>query len=337
MTTSRRWTAREIARTMAAGTKSTARNSGGSWICRCPAHNDIGESLSCRDQTHRDGNPVVLFNCFAGCDFVSIVRSLRGYGIDIPPSKPRRKDWKAPPPPEKPVPIVEPVKEYRYAPERAGEKPFAKEMLKGKIAESITDIYDWYDDEGRLVFHTVRVVEYGVKKVMPVTPCTDLKTGQMVWRMQGPEGPRPLYNTQNDTGQPVILAVEGEKTAKAAIAIFGRQNVWVTTTHGGSKSAAYADWKRVSGRKVVIAHDIDQAGLAYAAVVAENSRLAGAASLHLWTIPTSHIVRKGRIVARDHAAKKGYDLADAREDGWTLGHLIARQTPWHGPEITPIP
>lgn len=337
MDTVRRWSAQEIARHMARSTGSSARKSSGSWICRCPAHNDVGESLSCRDIVDKSGMQVVLFNCFASCDFISIVRALRGLGIDIPPSNPRKKEWKAAPPPAKPAPIPEVVKEYRYAPERAAERAFTPDEIGGRIAKNIRNIYDWHDDAGQLVFHTIRVVENGTKKVMPVTPCTHLATGKMAWRMQGPDGPRPLYNTLEDRGQKVVLAVEGEKTANAARAIFARQDVWITTTHGGSKSAYLADWTRLKGRKLVIAHDIDQSGLSYAAVVAENARTVGADAIHLWTIPTSHIVRKGHRILREGHAKKGYDLADAREEGWTLAHLTACQTPWHGPELVAIP
>lgn len=336
----RRWTAQEIARAMAGATRSTARSSGGSWICRCPAHNDVGESLSCKDFVDRGGEQKVLFNCFAGCTFVDIVRGLRGFGIDIPPSRPRNKDWKRAPLPAnaKPIEIKEAPKEWLYAPERASERPFTPDQISGTAGRNIRVVYDWHDEAGRLVFHTVRIVELnGTKKVLPVTPCTHATTGEFGWRMLGPDGIRPIYNTLEDTGQPTVLVVEGEKTADAARALFTGQPVWVTTSHGGSKSAYLADWSRLRGRKVVISHDLDASGLAYAAVITENARAVDARSVHLWTIPTSHVVRKGRLMQREDVPKKGYDLADSKEEGWTFSLLVTRQAPWHGPEIVAVP
>lgn len=44
----------------------------GSGMCRCPAHNDHGPSLSVRV-----GRKTLLFTCFAGCDRLDVLRAIR--------------------------------------------------------------------------------------------------------------------------------------------------------------------------------------------------------------------------------------------------------------------
>lgn len=329
----RRWTAREVANTMAQSTGKRSRQSGGSWVCYCPAHKKE-DALSCRDTTDKDGNAIILFNCFAKCDFISIVRGLREHGIDIPPTKPRKKGWVAAPATAPAVVAPPKPDEYVYAPERAGERPFQKNEI-AKIASTLTTIYNWYDDHGRIVFHSVRIVNrFGRKKVLPVTPWTEIATGKLHWLLKGPVGPQPLYNTPADKGQATVLVVEGEKTANAAIRLMSGTEIWVTTTHGGTSAPARTLWTRLRGRKVIIAHDLDPAGLTYAAAVTAAARENDAASVHLWTVPTSHIVEGGCLTPRSTPYKKGYDLADSIEDGWTLSRLARLQQPWYGPEVT---
>ncbi len=341
MTGTTHWTAYAIAEKMAKSTGTKARKSGSSWICTCPA--DGGpDRLSCSDTTDKNGKPVVLFKCFADCDFVSIVRGLRHYGIDIPPSNPRKKEWKAAAAlPVKAVPVAPPPpEEFTYAPERAMERPFQKSEIP-EISDTVAAIYNWYGDtpvNGRLpvVFHTVRIVNrFGRKKVLPVTPWTEIATGRLVWRLKGPIGLQPLYNTPADKGQPTVLVLEGEKTANAAIRMFAGQPVWVTATHGGTSAPARTTWTRLKGRRVIIGHDLDPSGMTYAAATAAAAREEGATDVRLWTLPTSHIIEDGQVMERPSPYKKGYDLFDSIEDGWTLQRFARIQRPWYGPEVIP--
>jgi hypothetical protein len=52
------------------------RKSGGSWVCRCPTHEDRTPSLSVREA---DGK--VLVHCHAGCDQQAVVDALRSRGL----------------------------------------------------------------------------------------------------------------------------------------------------------------------------------------------------------------------------------------------------------------
>lgn len=67
--------------------KGVKRSGQGKWIARCCAHDDRSPSLSIRDV----GNGRILFNCFVGCSYESIIAALgidpqRRRGPYIPPT-----------------------------------------------------------------------------------------------------------------------------------------------------------------------------------------------------------------------------------------------------------
>lgn len=53
-----------------------ARPQGDGWLACCPAHNDKTPSLSIKQ---KDNSRDVILHCFAGCDFLDILRSLSPY------------------------------------------------------------------------------------------------------------------------------------------------------------------------------------------------------------------------------------------------------------------
>ncbi len=325
------WTAASIAKAL----HKKPRQSLANWMTLCPAHADKGFSLSLRDKTADH----VIVNCLAGCDFRDIVAAMNRLNIDLPsgprqfksPGKASNGARSAP----KPVEPEPEEKEWIHAPRRAGERAFELAQL-GKISKQATMSWEWRDKDGTLLFYTIRLEQPdGTKNVVPVTPCEHAKTKAMQWRLLGPEGIRPLFNLENDKGQPIVLVVEGEKTAKAAQRLFAPlQNVWVTTTLGGCKSPHLVDWSPMKGRKIVIAHDIDVAGLTYAATVSENCYEAGASHCQLLTIRADEIVSKGIPQLRNGDFPDGYDLFDAEQEKWTLPLLLNQNIPWHGPLIS---
>lgn len=328
------WTAASIAKAL----HKKPRQSLANWMTLCPAHADKGFSLSLRDKAKDH----VIVNCLAGCDFRDIVQALNRNGIELPsgkqPFKPRSDRTKTTtpvkPPPE---PIVE-VKEWIHAPHRVNEKAFDHSQL-GRIAKNVTMTWDWRSADGALLFYTIRVEQPdGTKNVVPVTPCENVVSKVMQWRLLGPEGIRPLYNLQNDTGQPIVLVVEGEKTAEAAKRLFASvDNVWVTTTLGGCKSPHLVDWAPLKGRKVVISHDIDVAGLTYAATVSENCYEAGASDVRMMTLRADETISGGKPTPRVGEFKSGFDLYDAEQEGWTLPLILNQNIPWHGPRVIRYP
>lgn len=328
------WTAASIAKAL----HKRPRQSLANWMTLCPAHADKGFSLSLRDKTADH----VIVNCLAGCDFRDIVGALNRLNIDLPSGKKpfessAKKSNKSQPAPAPREPEPE-VKEWIHAPGRASERDFDVAQL-GKISKQVTMKWEWRDKDGVLLFYTIRVEQPdGTKNVVPVTPCEHAKTKVMQWRLLGPDGTRPLFNLENDRGQPIALVVEGEKTAKAAERIFAPlQNVWVTTTFGGCKSPHLVDWSPMRGRKVVIAHDIDVAGLVYAATVSENCYEAEALHCQLMTLRADEIVANGIPQPRIGEFPKGFDLYDAEKEKWSLPLILNQNIPWHGPRIARYP
>tara|TARA_R110002020_G_scaffold143191_1_gene315397 strand:+ start:49 stop:456 length:408 start_codon:yes stop_codon:yes gene_type:complete len=62
-------------------------NRNGTWVARCPAHDDRSPSLSIT--TGDDGK--VLLHCFAGCGAADVVESI---GLELSSLFPETHDWK---------------------------------------------------------------------------------------------------------------------------------------------------------------------------------------------------------------------------------------------------
>ena len=62
-------------------------NRNGTWVARCPAHDDRSPSLSIA--TGDDGK--VLLHCFAGCGAVDVVEAV---GLELSSLFPETHDWK---------------------------------------------------------------------------------------------------------------------------------------------------------------------------------------------------------------------------------------------------
>jgi len=116
-------------------------------------------------------------------------------------------------------------------------------------------------------------------------------------------GKTPLYNLPGlsaDTTSPVLV-VEGEKTAEAAQRMIGSKGI-CTTWQGGSNAVKKSDWTHLRNRNVVIFPDADDAGKKAAMDVATEAKKAEAA--------------KVTIVSPPDSVPKGWDLADAENEGW---------------------
>lgn len=74
-----------------------------------------------------------------------------------------------------------------------------------------------------------------------------------------PEGKQPLYNRKRVQLSNTVVIVEGEKCVHALQA----QGITSTTSPGGAKNAANADWTPLAGRSVVLWPDLDENGRKY--------------------------------------------------------------------------
>ena len=158
--------------------------------------------------------------------------------------------------------------EAKAAPVRAAKKPitFRTQMLAMSRVirvmdhQGFTHVQDWtyLDATERPVAFVMRFnAADGSKQFRPVSLWPD------GWRIAGPPAPRPLYRLSQLSGPEMILVVEGEKSADAAVKL----GYWATTSMNGSKSPEKTDWTPLRGKRIIILPDNDEPGMKYAMAV----------------------------------------------------------------------
>jgi hypothetical protein len=133
--------------------------------------------------------------------------------------------------------------------------------------------------------------------------------GSLLWKWKGAPPLRPLYGLDRLAARPdaPVIVCEGEKSADAAERL-APDHVAITSPNGNA-CAKYADWSTIAGRSVVIWPDADSAGDIYAKAAADLALAAGAKSVAIVTPPAG--------------VSKGWDAADALEEGWTQEQAAA--------------
>ncbi|MDX8430212.1 MAG: AAA family ATPase (plasmid) [Candidatus Algichlamydia australiensis] len=173
--------------------------------------------------------------------------------------------------------------------------------------------YPYKDENGRLLYYVLRLQdkEDRSKKITPPLSFGYEKefSGKGRWALKGyqPEGKlRTLYHLEklNEFPKATILIVEGEKTADRAHAKFPNHNFLTVTWSGGAGSVEKTDWSPLSGRKVLIWPDNDEAGFKASAQICSELKNVGVQSLHV-------IDRK---LLQEKFPKK-WDLADELPEG----------------------
>jgi len=293
----------------------SSRNGQG-WLSCCPAHDDHNPSLS----LSIGGNGNLLLHCFAGCDFDSIWNSLKQRGlapnqhnspatyIQHHSKKPDHlkvvKDNKDTlkvilPVPDDAPPFNEAV--YGYNNKKFGGNPSA--------------IYPYHNAEGKIMGYMVRwdnvlQDDGSTKKETRPYVYVENEKGYKQWFSMGLPHPLPLYNLHEIVkrgGDPVLI-IEGEKAAEAG-KILLPDYISITTLFG-AKSCNKTDFSHLNGRDIIICPDFDEAGQKYGDMVCGLAKEAGAKSIRYLPI---------EIVARELLGisniDKGYDIADAAEDG----------------------
>jgi hypothetical protein len=133
-------------------------------------------------------------------------------------------------------------------------------------SEEKTTTYTYYHPDGALCGHVVRkdFVSEGnkCKVIRPYFNSSGKKSGIP----KGLKGMMPLYGIHEVMVRPEqpVWVVEGEKCADA----LWRAGKCAVTSQGGSSNAKYSDWSPLSGRKVILWPDADDAGKHYADDVA---------------------------------------------------------------------
>ncbi|MEP1332026.1 MAG: DUF927 domain-containing protein [Lentilitoribacter sp.] len=216
-------------------------------------------------------------------------------------------------------------------------KPFGHDPKNVPLVEDInhhelaqpSHTWSYHNEHGKVVGLICRFdveSEDGTKR-KEIRPYSHLsKNGSNPrWRWKGLSEPRPLYNLHRISAEHAkpILICEGEKAADAGAELFPEHIA--TTPQFGAKSPHKTDWSIVSGRNIIIAADVDEAGKEFADQVGQLARKNQAASVKLLSlemIGKSIPKPDGNIeVDAKGVCPAKYDLADALVGGWTADHV----------------
>ncbi len=262
--------------------------SDGSAMVLCPAHDDKNPSLHITDTGGK-----ILVHCMAGCTQDSVISALKNRGV-----------WS----------------NNKHETGLNGSLPAGIPAAWGMGSDSKPYVAHWtyLDINGVPIGHTVRYQRGVDKDVVPFfkeqSPVFGSVNQDIRWKAGAAPLPRPLYNlhlvgmaTMSDHKPNPVLIPEGEKACDAAHNLVAAHYDCMTWP-GGSKAANKADWTPLHGRDVVIWPDADEPGDKAALMVKEQCLKAGVKSCQIVTPPMDVI--------------QGWDLADAKTEGWTMGKVI---------------
>ena len=223
------------------------RPNGKGWSARCPAHEDKNPSLSIA--VGDDGR--ALLCCHAGCTTEAILEALGLTMRDLMPddgagpARPRR----AQPSPQKPKP----------APKTFPTADAAVADLERRLGECSAK-FTYHDGHFDPTIVSCRWDRSGREKdFRPVS------RSQEGWIIGAPPKDRALYHLPELSEAQQVFVCEGEKATDAVRAL----GLPATTSQGGCKAAARADWVPLTGKGVVILPDNDTQGEGYAEDVAQ--------------------------------------------------------------------
>jgi hypothetical protein len=178
-------------------------------------------------------------------------------------------------------------------------------------AWQIACTYDYVDEQGTILFQTVRYVPKDFRQRRP--------DGQGGWIPNLCDTRLVLYHLPAVLAATIIVILEGERDCETAEALGWPDADWASTTNAlgvGKWRAEYTD--SLSGTTVVIIPDVDLAGEAHLQTVAQ-------------ALSTAHI--PVTVCRLPH----GKDLSEWRDQGGTQAEfwrLLARAGPWEPPAPT---
>ena len=242
--------------------KSKKQDSQGSWICRCPAHDDKTESLHVKLGQNKRGQDIILVKCFAGCDRLDIVHAL---GL-------QQKDLTCDPSDDPPwdggtVRQAVPTYEKRKQTPKPAPQQAEKKADHGK--KTLECSYAYTDENGAVLYEACRYrYEDGTKTFRQRRPDPD-KPGQWKWDMQGlrlvlyrlPDVRRAIQENR------AIWIAEGEKDADNLHKI-GLCGTSAPMGAGKWNKGNYAESLR--GATCYILPDNDEPGWAHARDIAKS-------------------------------------------------------------------
>lgn len=192
-------------------------------------------------------------------------------------------------------------------------------------------VWPYYDAEGRRLFFICRFNhEDGRKDICPLSWCHH-PNGETRWTWRGITGTakRPIYGLDRLAALPDadVLVVEGEKAAKAAQDLVGR-DLAVVSWVGGTATAEKVDLRPLRGRTVFLWPDFDRQlypdNHAQAGTLKPFHEQPGPKAMLAIAQGLDGIAASTFLVGYDVASDRfepGWDLADAVEQGWKPGNV----------------
>lgn len=206
------------------------------------------------------------------------------------------------------------------------------------------------DKDGNALMYVCRFDPEGERKqVVPYSWCKH-PDGSERWTWRGITGAatRPLYGLDRLALMPDadVIVVEGEKAADAGQDIFGSKAV-VVTWMGGVETADRAHVRALEGRRVILWPDFDKLKERDGDALMQLHEQPAIRAMMAIATSLKGRARETHMVSYrlDDEFPHGWDLADARDDGWDLqrvmGYMGAHTgDPWHvasGKPITVVP
>lgn len=170
----------------------------------------------------------------------------------------------------------------------------------GMITPSM--VFPYRAADGSLFGYVLRHDMQDGGKETPMVMWCRLPDGSTEWCRYPFPKPRPLYGLDRLADGKQVIIAEGEKCADVGRSVTGRLFMsWA----GGTYGIKHADWSPLSGRSVVIWPDADAPGLKTAQEIGAT------------------LLRMGCTVKiMDVSGKpKGWDVADAADEGWTRAEI----------------
>lgn len=228
------------------------RQTDGSLMCLCPAHNDNDPSLHVTLVDNK-----ILLHCFSGCTQNSIITALRDRNLwPNLSSHSKTTPQRANPPQRTPK---------KKRPQGISETREKKDKKTGEILDTKTfvDFWTYKDKTGKTIGHVVRFENERKKDIIPYFH----RNQRGDWYEGFPKTPRPLYSLNFIARAPqdlTIWIVEGEKCAEALQRLPGGIKRLAVTSLGGTNAAQLTDWSPLAGRTIRIWPDNDKPGKKYA-------------------------------------------------------------------------
>jgi predicted P-loop ATPase len=289
---------------------------GGELLARCPFHNDSNPSFSVVPRKgkafcnacHWAGDVIDFVAEYESCTIAEAARRLTGDQLpaerpklpELPPDE--ADDWTPVLPAPKGTPAFDPARVYN--------------PRRGKVvnwARALTRCDAYFDADRNVLGYVVRMDIDG-QKLTPTVTWARHRDGRETWVSGRFPDPRPLQGLDAlaERPQTAVLVVSGEKCREVAARVLG--GFVAVTWAGGDGAVLKSNWDALYGRRVTLWPDADASG--WDACQRLAARLYGHAS-------------EVRIIdPRDQA--KGWDIADAVDDGWTREQI----TEWVRPRIS---